>query len=324
MSALRAVAAALADAGTVSGAALAERLGVSRTAVWKQVERLRALGVAIHAERAAGYRLGAPLELLERERIVRAMPRAARRLLAALEVVDEIDSTNVELERRAAQGAASGSVLLAERQSAGRGRRGRAWHSPFAANLYLSVLWRFEQGPAALAGLSLAIGVALIRALADLGIEDAALKWPNDVLLERRKLAGVLVEVAGEWSGPCRAIVGVGLNVRMPATRAIEQPWIDLAARLGAGASRNAAAAAVSARVLAALDDYARVGAGPALTAWRDHDALAGRAVVVHDGSARVSGTALGIDAAGCLCVRDAGGTTRRFASGEVSVREGA
>ncbi|MDX1654152.1 MAG: biotin--[acetyl-CoA-carboxylase] ligase, partial [Candidatus Competibacteraceae bacterium] len=231
----------LGDGRFHSGEELARALGVSRAAVWKHLNSLGRRGLEVHAVRGRGYRLPNPLELLDPEGIRAQLSPSVQGRLAQLEVFDQIDSTNSYLLTRAKAGAPGGSVCLAERQSAGRGRRGRQWISPFAANLYLSVLWRYPDGPALLSGLSLAVGVAMARALEGVGVVGVGLKWPNDLLWRDQKLGGILLEFGGESSGPCQVVTGVGLNVTMPKEPAldIDQPWPDLTTVLGLGLSRN-------------------------------------------------------------------------------------
>lgn len=321
---LRALLRALDPARSLPVAELARRSGLAPAAVRAQLARARGLGVAIEARRGAGYRLVRDLDLLDAAALQRALSAPARRLLATLEVALTIDSTSSELLRRAAAGAPAGTVLLAEHQHAGRGRRGRAWHSPFAAQVCLSVLWRFEQGPAALAGLSLAMGVAVQRTVAQPGGAAIALKWPNDVVADGRKLAGVLVEAGGEPSGPCHAVVGVGLNVQLAAGQgaAIDQPWIDLATLPGASRPpRTALATALVDGILPALDRYAREGLAPFLAEWRRSDALAGCEVELVEGARRETVTVLGVDAQGRLRVRDAAGRERAVSSAEFGRR---
>jgi BirA family biotin operon repressor/biotin-[acetyl-CoA-carboxylase] ligase len=203
----------LASGETVSGVELATRVGLTRAAIWKQVDTLRALGLPVEAG-CAGYRVPWPLQLLEPERIRAALSADPVAAMGGLEVHWQLDSTSSELQRRVAD-ALDLSMVFAETQSAGRGRRGRTWLSPPGLNIHLSCLKRFDAGFAALSGLSLAIGVMVLRALEHLGIEGAGLKWPNDVLATEGKLAGVLVELSGEYQGPCAAVIGVGLNVRL-------------------------------------------------------------------------------------------------------------
>jgi len=321
---LRTLLRALDAARSASAGELSERLGIPRAAIAAQVGAARRLGIGILGVPGQGYRLAQPLDLLDAGSLQRVLAPAAKRRLSTLEVALEIDSTNSELLRRVSAGAPSGAVLLAEYQGAGRGRRGRAWQSPFAANLYASILWRFAGGPAALEGLSLAAGVAVQRALQRLGAGDTALKWPNDVVAGPRKLAGILVEAGGDGRGACHAVVGVGLNVRMPASHAaaLDQPWTDLAALMGpALPARTRVAAALVEELLLALDQFEREGLAPFLAPWAAHDALVGRDIVVAEGATRYLATALGIDAHGRLRVREAGGRERALGSAEVSVR---
>lgn len=315
-------------AGPASGAELAREAGQTRAAVWKHIEALRAAGVGIAVLPGRGYALERPLALLDPEAIRTAMADGPRQGLAALDVAWTIDSTNSALLSREtpAHGAA---VLLAERQTGGRGRRGRTWASPPAANIYLSLARRFGGGLARLAGLSLVAGVAAAEALQDLGFDGVRLKWPNDVVVADaagglRKLGGLLVEGGGEGGGPARAVVGFGLNVAMPAAQAaaIDQPWADLAGLSGGVApSRNAVVAALLDRWLPAFDAFDADGLAPFLPRYARLDALADRAVRVHGADAVRDGVALGLAADGSLQVRDADGAVFAVHAGDVSVR---
>ena len=315
-------------AGPASGDALARASGQTRAAVWKRIEALREAGVAIEAKPGRGYALSQPLDLLDADAIAAALPASERARLAQIEVAWSIDSTNSELLRRTtpAQGAA---VLLAERQTGGRGRRGREWASPLAAHLYLSLSRNFGGGLARLGGLSLVAGIAAVEALHGLGYEGVRLKWPNDLVVldpqGLRKLGGLLVEGGGEHAGPARAVIGLGLNVRMPAAAAaaIDQPWCDLSS-LGDGAApaRDAVAAAVLARLLPALDEFDGAGLAPFLPRYAALDALAGAAVAVLGGNGqRQDGVAIGLADDGALRLRLDDGTMQNFHAGEVSVR---
>lgn len=312
-------------AGPASGGALAQAAGQTRAAVWKRIDGLRAAGVEIDARPGSGYALRHPLELLDAMAIRALMPATACDALAGLEVAWSLDSTNSELLRRPAP-ATGCLVLLAECQRHGRGRRGRAWASPLAAHLYVSLMRSFSGGLARLGGLSLVAGVVAAEALQASGFKGVRLKWPNDLVVEGqdglRKLGGLLVEGGGELAGPARAVIGLGVNVRMPPTFAAQvgQPWVDLAT-LGGAPSRNALAAALLSRLLPALDTFERDGLAPFLARYAALDVLAGRAVTVrlHDGERR--GVALGIDADGALRLRLDDGDECTFHSGEVSVR---
>ena len=315
----------LAD-GPVAGTALARELGLTRAAVWKRIVALREAGVAIRAHVREGYSLAQPLDLLDANAIRAALPVELRKDVTELDVLWSIDSTNSELLRRATP-AHSCAVLLSERQTGGRGRRGRQWASPLAAHVYLSLARGFHGGLAPLAGLSLAAGVAVCEALHAQGFGSVRLKWPNDLVVARgealHKLGGLLVEGGGETAGLCRAVVGLGLNVRMPpdSTQAIDQPWIDLVGLAPWPPARGPLAGALLAHLLPALDVFEREGLEPFLTRYQRLDALAGRAVEVHEDAQRWSAQTLGIAADGALRVRDADGHERRIHAGDVSVR---
>ncbi|MFC5571403.1 bifunctional biotin--[acetyl-CoA-carboxylase] ligase/biotin operon repressor BirA [Lysobacter yangpyeongensis] len=317
--------------GPATGDALAKAAGQTRAAVWKRIEGLREAGVGIAAQPGRGYALTQPLDLLDPAAMRVALPAAVLARIGSLDVQWSIDSTNSELLRRPARADDLAELLFAERQTGGRGRRGRVWASPLAAHLYFSVARTFAGGLARLGGLSLVAGVATVEALRALGFATVGLKWPNDVVQVGpdglHKLGGLLVEGAGEHAGPARAVIGLGLNVRMPAAVAaqIDQPWCDLdgLARAGAQSSpgRNAVAAAVLSHLLPALDLFDAEGLAPFLARYAALDALAGAAVVLHSATATQSGTALGVAEDGALRLRLDDGSEQRVHAGEISVR---
>ena len=314
----------LADGRFHSGEALAGVLGVSRAAVWKHVRALSAeLALEIDAVRGRGYRLATPIELLDRDRIAAALAPGTAAALAQLVVLDSVASTNGFLIGQRPPRSDLGIACVAEQQTAGRGRRGRPWVSPFGANVYLSLLWQFELPAAALAGLSLAVGVAVAGTLRGLGVGDAALKWPNDLLWRGRKLGGILVELSGEVDGPTRAVVGVGVNHRMPLASAalIDQDWADMASAVPhALPSRCALVAGLLDRLVAAMLQFRTAGLAPFLPAWDELDGLRGRDVVVRLGEQAISGRELGVAPSGALRLMTAEGE-RQYLAGEVSVR---
>lgn len=315
-------------AGPVSGDALAREAGLTRAAVWKRIQALRAAGIGIGATPGRGYALDAPLDLLDAAAIMAALPADVRARIHGPWIAWSIDSTNSELMRRRTP--ASGvDVLLAERQTGGRGRLGRAWSSPLAANLYLSLACAFDGGLARLGGLALVAGVAVAEALHALGHGAVRLKWPNDLVVADaeggglRKLGGLLVEGGGEQGGPVRAVLGIGLNVRMPvaAGDAITQPWCDLA---GLAADpppgRSMIAAALLAHLVPALDLFDREGLAPFLPRYAALDALEGREVQLVSGRSMATGIARGLAGDGALRV-DVEGGERCFHAGEASLR---
>jgi BirA family biotin operon repressor/biotin-[acetyl-CoA-carboxylase] ligase len=313
----------LSDGEYHSGEVLGQTLGISRMAVWKHINALRATGIELQTRHGKGYRLPSAVELLDHELIRLAAEPETRACLDSIEILLDVDSTNNHLRGKALQGAPAGAVCLAEQQRGGRGRRGRSWVSPFASNLYFSLLWRISAGAMALGGLSLVTGIAVVRSLRCFGIEAAGLKWPNDILVKNAKLAGILIDVVGETTGPCAVVIGVGMNVRMPKTAAtgIDQPWTDLNTLAGAGkVSRNRLAACLLDNLLPVITQFETRGLQPFMAEWQRYDIVQGRPVDLQLPNEVISGVACGIDAGGALLVETETGR-RRFTSGEVSVR---
>ncbi|MGV8959880.1 MAG: bifunctional biotin--[acetyl-CoA-carboxylase] ligase/biotin operon repressor BirA [Stenotrophomonas sp.] len=308
-------------AGPLSGDALARELGQTRAAVWKRIQGLRAAGIAIDGRAGEGYRLQQPLELLDASQIRQQLGAAAVAALGELEILWTVASSNSELLRRGTP-VRGVDVLLAERQTGGRGRRGRQWASPLAAHVYLSLSRGFAGGLSRMGGLSLAVGVAAVEALRAQGFADVALKWPNDLVVAGHKLGGLLVEGGGEFAGPARAVIGLGLNVRMPESVAgdISQPWTDLVTLANAPVSRNTVVAALLSSLLPALEQFDADGLAPFLPRYAAMDALHGQAVRVEEAGVFHDGQACGLADDGALRVRTAEGEIL-FHAGEVSVR---
>jgi len=310
---------ALADGAWHSGETLAEVSGISRAALAKRIDRLRDWELEIEARQGLGYRLAQPLERLDVMRLRVALGNALR-----VDVLTETDSTNSRLLD--ADPAQDPQALLAEFQTAGRGRRGRSWRSPFGANLYLSLAWSFASWPPALTTLSLAVGARCAQRLATLGVAGIGVKWPNDLLVDGRKLGGILIEHRGESGGACRVVIGLGLNVAMSSQQAegITQPWIGLNEALQAAGhaplSRNRLATELLQALRAALADFEGAGFTPFAAEWHRHDLARGRQVQVLLGERTLDGIARGIDAQGALIV-DADGQQHVLHSGEVSLR---
>jgi BirA family transcriptional regulator, biotin operon repressor / biotin---[acetyl-CoA-carboxylase] ligase len=315
----------LADGQVHSGEWLATQLNVSRAAVWKGVERLRALSVEVQALPRRGYRLPYPMELLDARRISAELDPHRLSQLRKLELEFEVDSTNTRLLEAAPPPAGSADVCLSELQHAGRGRRGRRWIAPFGTGVALSVAWTFSDGARSLPGLSLGAGVAVARALARAGAQGVALKWPNDVWFEDRKIGGVLIELRAEASGPAHVVIGVGINVTLPpaARREIEAGGARVAAvadACSAAPSRNLVAGAILDELLSMLEQFEHQGFAAFRAAWMALDALSGRPAWVSLGDAVISGTACGVDLEGALLL-DTGDGVQRFVSGETSLR---
>lgn len=319
----RALLALLADGAFHSGQSLGVELGMSRAAVCKHVATLRASGIDVHSVPGKGYRLTRALDLLDAQKIHSGMTIVARRGMRSVEVLGVTDSTNEVAMARIRRGDRRPMAIFAEQQTAGRGRRGRSWASPFGANVYLSIAWEFPGGLATIDGLSLAAGVALCEAFEEVRISGVGLKWPNDLVRDRKKLGGILIEVSGEATGSCSVVIGVGINIGMGAIREvnIDQPWTDLRAAGYAG-SRNELAAVVLDHLTRMLQEFSESGFSAFASRWRRFDVVVGRPIDVVVGDARIAGVAAGIDEGGALLVDTEAGV-RRFVGGEVSVREG-
>jgi BirA family transcriptional regulator, biotin operon repressor / biotin---[acetyl-CoA-carboxylase] ligase len=250
-----------------------------------------------------------------------ALSPAARAALGRLSWVPEVDSSNSVLLREAAT-LPDRAALVVDAQQAGRGRRGRTWQSPPSANLYLSLFARLRRPIGALGGLSLALGIGCAEALRAAELGEVGLKWPNDLVARDRKLGGLLVELAGERDGRAAAVIGLGLNLAMPADAAagIDQPWIDLAT-LGGAAARTVWAARMLDALLAAVDCFDAHGFSPFAARWPAVDALAGRMLAVQSADGEQVGIGVGIDADGALRLGAADGSERLFHSADVSVR---
>jgi len=314
----------LADGEFHSGTELAEFLNISRSGVWKIINALEEGGVEIIAVTGKGYCLKQALELLDRKKIDNFLSDDSKAVISTLELHDQIGSTSQHLNDIAyAEPQRTGVFCITEQQTAGKGRRGRQWVSPFGSNLYFSLLWRFDEGPASLTGLSLVIGIAVIRALNSLGIDGVGLKWPNDIYYQQKKLGGILVEVSGESSGPCNAVIGLGLNLHVTKDEAIsiEQDWIDIKQILvdNQSISRNQLLACLINEMLLVTKDYTQKTFSEYTDEWRSYDCMRGKQVDVFIGKQTISGSVQGIDDNGLLLLEDNTGKVARYASGEVS-----
>ena len=320
----------LADGECHSGEQLAAKVGLTRARVSQVLKDAEAAGLALERIKGRGYRLLEPPDFLDAKKIRGQLAMLAKARDTAfpltVEVVDQIESTSSELMRRVQRRDVHGVALAAEWQTAGRGRRGRAWTAIAGGSLTFSLGWKFEQGAGFLAGLSLAVGVAVVRALEAEKFKDVALKWPNDLIHRHLKVGGILIELNGDALGPTTTVVGVGLNVRIPpaARKDIPVPMTDLASVAGRkvpAIDRNRLLAALLTELASVLDLYAREGFAPFAAEWQHRHAYQGKAVrlLLPDG-ATVSGKVAGVDASGALVLAD-GPRRARFLSGEITLR---
>ena len=313
----------LSDGRFHSGQQLAQTLGISRSAVWKQVQRLESeLGLSVSAVRGRGYRLPRPLELLDAGRIRSELSTPAAALLESLSLLPTTDSTNSRASRELPRESGCARVWLAEHQTDGRGRRGRPWVSNFGENLYISVAWRFDLPMSELPGLSLVVGVVLAEVLAYLGFDGHSVKWPNDILVGGRKLAGILVEASGEADGPATAVLGIGVNFRVHEAHGgqIDQPWTDLSREGSRSISRNQMAGILVDRLIHACRLYGDRRLGPFLERWNAYDGFVDQPVWLIRGGQSVAGIYRGVAPSGAMILEDASGRSEHHA-GEVSLR---
>lgn len=304
----------LADGEFHSGEQLGESLGMSRAAINKHIQTLRDWGVDVFTVPGKGYSLPEPIQLLDETFIRREVAQGS------VAVLPVIDSTNQYLLDRLA-GLQSGDACVAEYQQAGRGRRGRKWISPFGANLYISMYWRLEQGPAAAIGLSLVIGIVMTEVLRDLGADQVRVKWPNDLYLNDRKLAGILVELTGKTGDAAQIVIGAGVNLSMRNAQAgdINQGWINLQ-EAGVRIDRNVLAARLITELRSALHCFEQEGLTPFLSRWEVLDNFINRPVKLIIGEKEIFGISRGIDSQGALLLEQ-DGVVKPWVGGEISLR---
>jgi BirA family biotin operon repressor/biotin-[acetyl-CoA-carboxylase] ligase len=298
-----------------SGQDLGAALGISRSAVWKQLQHLEAeLGLSIHKVRGRGYQLATPLMLLDPLKIAEMAPGWP------VAVFDSIDSTNAEGLRAIGQGRSAPFLVLAERQVSGRGRRGRKWVSPFADNLYYSLVLRIDGGMRQLEGLSLVVGLAVMHTLRKVGVAGAGLKWPNDVLVGNKKIAGILLELVGDPADVCHVVLGIGINVNMQAAKEVDQQWTSVRLESGQVCDRNALAVQLSEQLQAYIQRHQDRGFSALQAEWQEGHLWQGRSVSLIAGTNQIDGVVIGIDNQGALRLQ-VDGVEKLFSGGELSLR---
>jgi len=311
----------LSDGQFHSGETIAQQVGLSRTAVAGHISQLADWGLDVFKVKGKGYRLERGFPLLSADSIKRHLGNTKR---AVIDVESVLPSTNTEMKKRIAskrEDLENGDVVFAEIQTDGRGRHGRSWLAPVGGSLTFSMYWSFPDGYQSMAGLSLLVGLAVCDALKEFGVEDAELKWPNDIYLQGKKLAGVLIEVEGQIGATAHSVIGIGLNVCVPDNQYdVGQPHSDLASYLGTIPDRNALAAEIIKSLWTYLPKFTQQGFGPFTAYWEALDLYADKRIVLQMGEKRFSGVDRGVDASGALLVETQDGITR-FHGGEVSLR---
>ena len=309
----------LADGQFHSGEALAQRFKVTRATIWNAIQHAESLGVEVFSVRGRGYKLPQAIEMLDKNLVLNAI--GEQRAWFNLQILDEVASTNTYLMQQ--KGIAHATCVAAHVQTHGKGRRGRTWVSQLGASLTFSLLWRFQCGAAALSGLSLAVGVALIRALNSLGVNHAQLKWPNDVLVNGSKLAGILIELQGDLEGPSAAVIGVGVNLNLPKNvlESIDQPAIDLANVSAKAINQSELLGVILKHLADVLSSFEMHGFIGLRDEWLRYHAYENKPVrmLLPNGTA-INGTVKNVADDGILLVETALGL-QRFSAGEISLR---
>ncbi|MCL6366891.1 bifunctional biotin--[acetyl-CoA-carboxylase] ligase/biotin operon repressor BirA [Pectobacterium versatile] len=304
----------LSDGEFYSGELLGEMMGMSRAAINKHIQTIRDWGIDVFTVTGKGYSLPAPMQLLDADVILKHLPEGG------VTVLPVVDSTNQYILERL-DTLSSGDACLAEYQQSGRGRRGRQWFSPFGANLYLSLYWRLEQGPAAAVGVSLVIGIVMAEVLHKLGADGVRVKWPNDLYLKDRKLAGILVELTGKTGDAANLVIGAGINLQMrePAPDTINQGWINLQ-EAGIEINRNTLASTLISELRSALIIFELQGLEPFISRWEKLDNYFNRPVRLIIGNREIHGIDRGIDRQGALLL-ESDGLITPYIGGEISLR---
>jgi len=310
----------LAKGEFVSGQHLGKQLDISRTAISKHIKILTEMGLDIYSVTGKGYKLAQPLSLLSRDDIINLLP--SNGITPEIEVHSLIDSTNSYLLRRLPNQLSQGQVCLAEYQSAGRGRRGRKWISPFGSQIYISMYWFLEQGLSAAMGLSLVTALAVSDAIYSLAKIQVQLKWPNDVYLGGVKLAGILIDLEGQALEPSHSVIGIGLNLNMPeqAGEQIDQKWTDLQSHSKDKIDRNVLSAQLIHYLLKRLYQYQDEGLSAMLEEWHAQDFYLNKRVKLLTGERTTKGICRGVNNQGALLL-EVDGQISPIYGGEVSLR---
>lgn len=312
----------LSDGERHSGEILAHQLNISRTAIWKSIKQFESLGLEIEAERGKGYQLKRPIELLSAEKITQSLTPEIVQTCNKIDVLFKTDSTNAALFKRLGEQQIHGHAMFAEYQSHGRGRRDNQWLAPLGSGLMFSIGWRFNMAPQTLGLLSLFMGVAVARSLQSKGIKNVGLKWPNDIVVEGKKIGGILLELRGETNGPVDVVIGIGVNYELPEgiESQINRPITDICAHTNEKISRNEFAATFLINVFEILKKAEVSDCADLLAEWRELDYFIEQQATLILPNEEVEGILKGVDDQGLLLM-SVSGNIKRFNAGEVSLR---
>ena len=313
----------LSDGVFHSGEDLGKKLDITRAAVWKKICKIKTLGIPLESKKGLGYRIIGGLDLLKKEDIYDNLSTIVKPLVSNLEVLSTTTSTNTLARKNAENFDSSGSIILAEAQTDGRGRRGKSWISPYGCNLYLSIVWGFSGGIQEIEGLSLATACSVLKGLENCGADNIELKWPNDLMHKKKKIGGILLEIVGDPSGYCQVIIGVGININMPKinSKQIDREWTNTKKLLNPEVSRNDLATKIIEQILLLLLEYKKSGFSSYKDEWLMYDNSIGKKVKLIMVNNTVEGVVRGIDSSGGL-ILEVGGIEKTFSGGEISLRE--
>ncbi len=312
----------LADGKSRSGQEIGDLLNITRSAVWKIMHKLSELGIPVERHQGKGYRFTRPVQMLEKDLIWKSLSPVIQKQITHFDLVDTLDSTNNYMLEQIKQGKPSGSLVISEHQTAGRGRLGRTWHSPYAANIYLAIYWHFDKDTTELSGLSQVISSAVLNALQQNNVPDLCLKWPNDIYHCDKKLAGVLVDMIAESHSSTDTVIGVGVNISMHTKDdAIDQPWTDIHTITDQFPNRNKITSTLLDFIYTDISEFAQKGFEPFAKRWSEQDCLANKAIIATNGQTTIEGIARGVGSLGELLIETSEGLVP-FLNGSVKLRD--
>ena len=317
----------LSDGKFHSGESIAKTFEISRVSIWNAIKKAEEFGVEIYSVRGRGYKLIQPIKLLKKSNIQQVMGEIHHWF--NLEIFDVMDSTNSYLMEKAPSGHPHASVVATQIQNKGRGRRGRAWQSALGESLTFSILWRFNGGAATLSGLSLAVGVAIIRSLHRFGMMSALLKWPNDVLVQDgsqyKKLAGILIELQGDMEGQSSAVIGIGVNLKLSkkSLNHIDQPAIDIESVTKDEMDPNLLLGQILKDLADVLGQFNASKFTSLKEEWMSNHVYQNQIVTLSFSDGRsVTGLARGVTDDGALMIENPSAGIETFSSGEITLRK--
>lgn len=313
----------LADGQTHSGELLGQKFGITRAAVWKKIQKLNKMGLEISSQKNKGYKLARKINFLDKAKISQQIGAENLAQIKSLEIFDSINSTNTYLlDMAKKQKSAHKKIVLAEYQTAGRGRHGRAWLSPFSSNIYLSIGWLFQTNCAQIGGLSLAVGVVVADVLKKNSVENIGLKWPNDIFLNNGKLGGILIEIHGDSLGNFQTVIGIGLNFHLPKKsleelKEREVSYIEEVADL----DRNLISGQIIEGLYSMLHEYPNSGFSKWQEKWNSYHKFAGKESLVVIGKNKQNAVLGSVNSSGALEIIYADGRREFLQGGEISLK---